>query len=144
MCPVFPESWCHQCPSQSLKHSTRPFVYISVNTYTSIPPLVCSGPVNAGRGSLPIVCSIRPPFSFFPNNRPIDDLIPFFGFLESVKTQNNAQIYKSITTTSSVKVVFTLHLMLCTSVLSVHVFKCTLPSSVLQASGELGKIGFQA
>lgn len=54
------------------------------------PPSVCSGPVSAGRGSLPIVCSIRPPFSFFPNKRPIDDLILFFGFLEAVKRQNNA------------------------------------------------------
>lgn len=96
VCPVFPESWCRRRPSQSLKHRKGAFVYTSVymDISTSMSPsvmyLVCSGPVNAGRGSLPIVCSIRPPFSFFPNNRPIDDLMPFFCFLERVKTRNDA------------------------------------------------------
>lgn len=45
--------------------------------------VVCNVPDKAGRGcpSLLTVWSIRP-FSFFPNNRPMDDLIPFFCLLQ--------------------------------------------------------------
>lgn len=87
-CPVSPESWCRRCPSQSLQ-AQQTAVHFHICGHMCLhPPSVCSGPVSAGRGSLPIVCSIRPPFSFFPNKRPIDDLILFFGFL--AKMQNNA------------------------------------------------------
>ena len=57
------------------------------------------GPVRAGRvcPSLPTVGSIRPPFSFFPNNRPIEDLMPFFGLLQTEQTVlHRKMIYDSL------------------------------------------------
>lgn len=54
-----------------------------------IPLVLWHVPVKAGRGWTSLhtaaVCSIRP-FSFFPNSRPIDDLMPFFCLLQTVKT----------------------------------------------------------
>lgn len=85
-------SQSHSVTDAHLKvwNTAKLLIYISVNHTSphSVGPwhVVCSAPDKAGRGcpSRPNVWSIRP-FSFFPNNRPIDDLMPFLCLLQPNK-----------------------------------------------------------